>query len=123
MKTELRDLEFRACGVEAIEAEVVQKIEEELDEYLSTQATDSKTVIMQVKPHLLFKPELQLRNVAPDPNSQNRLLDRICCVRNGFTVPIGSKGTIVGIQKTNNSSLEVMYDVIFDRTFIGNHRV
>lgn len=122
LRTELSDIECRACGVEAIDTEVVQKIEEELDEYLSIQPTDSKPVIIQVQPHLLYKPGFHLRSVAPDPNSQNRLLDRICCVRSGFTVPIGAKGIIVGIQKANSSPLETMFDVVFDQPFIGNHR-
>ncbi|XP_014469638.1 PREDICTED: 5'-3' exoribonuclease 1 isoform X2 [Dinoponera quadriceps] len=119
LKTELSDIESRACGVEAVDTEVVRKIEEELEEYLNTQSTDSKTVIIQVQPHLLFKPGLHLRNVAPDSNTQNRLLDRICCVRNGFTVPIGAKGTVVGIQKANNNPLETMFDVVFDKPFLG----
>lgn len=120
LKTELHGIESRACGVEAIDTEIVQKIEEELEEYLKTEANDRKVVVMQVKPHLLFKPGLHLRNVAPDPNSQHRLLDRICCVRSGFTVPIGAKGTIIGIQKANTNLTEIMFDVLFDRPFIGN---
>ncbi|XP_032684890.1 5'-3' exoribonuclease 1 isoform X3 [Odontomachus brunneus] len=119
LKTELNNMESRTCGVEAIDTEIVQKLEDELEEYLKTSANDSKTVIMQVKPHLLFKPELHLRNMAPDTNSQHRLLDRICCVRNGFTVPIGAKGTIIGMQKANNNPAETMFDVLFDRPFMG----
>ncbi|XP_011151267.1 5'-3' exoribonuclease 1 isoform X2 [Harpegnathos saltator] len=123
LKMELRDIESRACGIEAVDTEVVQQMEEELKQYLNTQSANSKTVTMQVKPHLLFKPELHFRNmVPPDPHALHRLLDRIRCVRRGFTVPIGAKGTIIGIQKAN-IQVDTMFDVLFDQPFIGGFSI
>lgn len=122
LKAELRGIESRTCGAEVIEPEVVQQIEQEIQEYLQTQDTNTKTVFMQVKPPLLFKPGLHSRNIVPDPNTQTRLLDRIRCVRIGFTVPLGVKGTIIGIQRASNP-MDTMYDVLFDQSFMGNHRV
>lgn len=102
--------------MDIVETELVKQIEEEIEEYLKIQNT--KVVYIQVKPQLLFKPGLHLRNVPPDPNSQNRLFDRIRCVRNGFSVPLGAKGTIIGIRKANNPA-DIMYDVLFDQPFMG----
>lgn len=102
--------------MDIVEVELVKQIEQEIEEYLKTQNT--KLVFIQVKPHLLFKPGLHLRSVPPDPSSQNRLFDRICCIRSGFSVPLGAKGTIIGIRKANNPA-DIMYDVLFDQPFIG----
>ncbi|XP_012226430.1 5'-3' exoribonuclease 1 [Linepithema humile] len=119
LKVELQGIESRACGMDVVEAELVKTIEQEVEKYLKTRDTKGKAVFLQVQPDLLFKPGLHpLRNVPPDPNSQNRLFDRICCVKIGFTVPIGAKGTIIGVQKATNPQ-DVMYDVLFDQPFMG----
>jgi len=122
LKTELHGLESRACGMEIVEPDLVKQIEEEVEECLKTEATTSKTVFLQVKPQLLYKSGLHLRSVPPDPNSQNRLFDRIRCVRSGFSVPLGAKGTIIGIRKGNNP-IDSMYDVLFDKPFIGEEHI
>ncbi|KYM94136.1 PREDICTED: 5'-3' exoribonuclease 1 [Cyphomyrmex costatus] len=118
LKMELNGLESRTCGMDVIEPYLIKQIEEEVEKYLETEETMAKTVFMQVKPQLLYKPDLHLRNVSPDPNSQNRLFDRIRCVRNGFSVPLGAKGTITGVRNGSNSN-DTMYDVLFDKPFIG----
>ncbi|XP_011642826.1 5'-3' exoribonuclease 1 [Pogonomyrmex barbatus] len=117
LKTELHDMESRPCGMEVIETDLIKQIEEETEEHLKISET-AKVVFMQVKPQLLYKPGLHMRSVPPDPNSQNRLFDRIRCVRSGFSVPLGEKGTIIGIRKGNNPA-DTMYDVLFDKPFIG----
>lgn len=107
--------------MDVVEAELVKEIEQEVEKYLKTQdIKDKAKVYLQVKPNLLFKPGLHpLRSVPPDLDSQNRLFDRICCVKIGFTVPIGAKGTIIGIRKAINPQ-DIMYDVLFDQPFMGN---
>ncbi|XP_020295073.1 5'-3' exoribonuclease 1 isoform X2 [Pseudomyrmex gracilis] len=116
LKEELRGMESRTCGMDALEPDLVKEIEEEVNKYLKSEDSKPKIMFMQVKPQLLFKPGLHLPNVPPDPNSQNRLFDRICCVRNDFTVPLGTKGTIIG---TRNNATDTVYDVLFDKPFIG----
>lgn len=118
LKTELQSLESRACGMDVIETDIIKQIEEEVEKCLKTEETTAKTVFLQVKPQLLYKPGLNLRSVPPDPNSQNRLFDRIRCVRSGFSVPIGTKGTVIGIRKGSNP-IDTMYDVLFDEPFMG----
>jgi hypothetical protein len=51
---------------------------------------------VHVKPHLLFKPNLSKGGSMPDPDATFRLFDRVVNVRQGFSVPLGLKGTITG---------------------------
>lgn len=118
LKTELQSLESRACGMDVVETDIIKQIEEEIEKCCEIEETTAKTVFLQVKPQLLYKPGLNLRSVPPDPNSQNRLFDRIRCVRSGFSVPLGAKGTIIGVRKGSNP-IDTMYDVLFDRPFMG----
>ncbi|KAF7403530.1 hypothetical protein HZH68_006324 [Vespula germanica] len=113
-----RGVESRACGANILEADIVQKLEKEVDRYYEMYNDSNKVVVMQVKPQLLFKPELYSRQLPPDPKSHTKLFDRIVCIRGSFTVPIGYKGTIIGIQKTK-AIIESVYDVLFDKSFLG----
>ncbi|KAF7400707.1 hypothetical protein HZH66_005891 [Vespula vulgaris] len=113
-----RGVESRACGANILEADIVQKLEKEVDRYYEMYNDTNKVVVMQVKPQLLFKPELYSRQLPPDPKSHTKLFDRIVCIRGSFTVPIGYKGTIIGIQKTK-AIIESVYDVLFDKSFLG----
>lgn len=53
-----------------------------------------------------------------DPNAEHKLLDRIICVRENLTVPIGSRGTLIGIQKKMDK-WQYVYEVLFDKPFKG----
>ena len=59
--------------------------------------------------------------LAPDPLSTTKLFDRIVNVREGFTVPLGLKGTVIGVHKSASSlkTEDEMYDVVFDKVFAG----
>ncbi|XP_029050758.1 5'-3' exoribonuclease 1 [Osmia bicornis bicornis] len=117
LKEQLQGVENRACGVEALDPSIVKTIEETIDPFLKAQKNiKHKPVVMNVKPHLLFKPDLHLRKIPPDPKAETFLLDRICCIKENFTVPLGYKGTVIGIQKMENF-IDTMYDVVFDKTF------
>ncbi|XP_043500398.1 5'-3' exoribonuclease 1 [Polistes fuscatus] len=112
-----RGVESRPCGVNVLESEIVQKIEQEVDKYYRVYNRSNK-IVMQVKPQLLFIPELYSRQLPPDPKCHTRLLDRIVCVRGSFTVPVGYKGTIIGIQEAK-VAIDSVYDVLFDKSFLG----
>jgi hypothetical protein len=47
-------VERHVCGSEILEAELVQAVEKEVDDF-QQHGCRGKTVIMQVKPHLLYK--------------------------------------------------------------------
>ncbi|TKS80349.1 5'-3' exoribonuclease 1 [Collichthys lucidus] len=78
----------------------------------------TKKVRVTVKPHLLFRPLEQQQGVVPDPDSEYRLFDRVVNIRESFTVPLGLRGTIVGIKGAEREA-EVLYEVLFDDEFAG----
>ncbi len=53
---------------------------------------------MAVRPHLLYRPLHYLGNLIPDPEAEHELFDRVINVREGFSVPLGLRGVIIGIQ-------------------------
>ncbi|KAG7262043.1 hypothetical protein CRUP_015991 [Coryphaenoides rupestris] len=78
----------------------------------------SKKVRVTVRPHLLFRPLEQQQGVVPDPDAEYQLFDRVVNIRDGFTVPLGLRGTLVGIQGADREA-EVLYEVVFDEEFVG----
>ncbi|XP_051172121.1 5'-3' exoribonuclease 1 isoform X3 [Leptopilina boulardi] len=115
---ETLNIESRTCGTESLDSEIVLSIENKVDSCLETIEKTYKTVFMQVKPHLLFKPSLNPGHFAPDGKAYHKVFDRIITVRESFTVPLGFKGTIVGIQKGENL-MDNTYETIFDKPFVG----
>ncbi len=77
-----------------------------------------KPLVMQVRPHLLYKPDLLSGSSAPDPSANYQLLDRVVNVRQGYSVPLGLRGTVIGI-KNASKVLDVVYEILFDQEFAG----
>lgn len=75
-------------------------------------------MVMQVRPHLLYKPDLALGSTCPDLSTVSDLYDRVVNVRQGFCVPVGMRGTIIGI-KNGQKMMDVVYEVLFDKPFSG----
>jgi len=44
---------------------------------------------------------------------------RVVNVRMGYTVPLGFRGTIIGIHLADGSEQDTMFDVLFDDEFLG----
>lgn len=53
----------------------------------------------------LFKPNLSKGGSMPDPDSNFQLFDRVVNVRQGFSVPLGLKGTITGNKSLSLESV------------------
>ncbi|XP_055845347.1 5'-3' exoribonuclease 1 [Episyrphus balteatus] len=81
------------CGTKTLEKEAVEKIIESIEK-LKTQPV--KTVKLQVKPHLLMKPDVNIPEQYK-PKASIRLFDRVVVVRTTYLVPIGSRGTVIGV--------------------------
>lgn len=64
-----------------------------------------------------MKGELHIGNLPPDPETTYELCDRIVNVREGHSVPLGAKGTIIGIRAVDDN--DKLYDVVFDDAFMG----
>nr|XP_046264541.1 5'-3' exoribonuclease 1 isoform X2 [Scatophagus argus] len=105
-----------SCELQVLDAAIVEKIEEAVDKVKVKKGT--KKVRVTVKPHLLFRPLEQQQGVVPDPDAEYRLFDRVVNIRESFTVPLGLRGTIIGIKGADREA-EVLYEVLFDEEFAG----
>uniref|UniRef100_A0A672LHX9 5'-3' exoribonuclease 1 n=1 Tax=Sinocyclocheilus grahami TaxID=75366 RepID=A0A672LHX9_SINGR len=102
-----------SCDLQILDTGIVEKIEEELEK------TKMNTKVrVTVKPHLLFRPLEQQHGVVPDPDAEYHLFDRVVNVRESFSVPLGLRGTIIGIKGAEREA-EVLYEVLFDEEFAG----
>ena len=114
------NIEARSCNSVGVDGEVLEKIKNVIDRHVMNQESNTgNTVIMQVKPHLLFKPGLNSGNLPPDQKAQHKLFDRIISIKENFAVPLGYKGTIVNMHKCDEDT-DFTYDIFFDREFTAN---
>ncbi|CAJ1071465.1 '-3' exoribonuclease 1 isoform X1 [Xyrichtys novacula] len=105
-----------SCDLQVLDSAIVEKIEEAVEKTKVKRST--KKVRVTVKPHLLFRPLEQQQGVVPDPDAEYRLFDRVVNTRESFTVPLGLRGTIIGIKGAEREA-EVLYEVLFDEEFAG----
>ncbi|XP_051553085.1 5'-3' exoribonuclease 1 [Myxocyprinus asiaticus] len=105
-----------SCDLQILDAGIVEKIEEELEKTKAKKM--NKKVRVTVKPHLLFRPLEQQHGVVPDPEAEYHLFDRVINVRESFSVPLGLRGTVIGIKGAEREA-EVLYEVLFDEEFAG----
>uniref|UniRef100_A0A671M5A8 5'-3' exoribonuclease 1 n=1 Tax=Sinocyclocheilus anshuiensis TaxID=1608454 RepID=A0A671M5A8_9TELE len=103
-----------SCDLQILDTGIVEKIEEELEKTKAKKM--NKKVWVTVKPHLLFRPLEQQHGVVPDPDAEYHLFDRVVNVRESFSVPLGLRGTIIGIKGAEHEA-EVLYEVLFDEEF------
>uniref|UniRef100_A0A672GG90 5'-3' exoribonuclease 1 n=1 Tax=Salarias fasciatus TaxID=181472 RepID=A0A672GG90_SALFA len=85
-----------SCDLQVLDAVIVERIEELVEK--AKVKKSSKKVRVTVKPHLLFRPLEQQQGVVPDPEADYRLFDRVVNIRESFTVPLGLRGTVIGIK-------------------------
>lgn len=85
-----------------------------------------RIVKLQLKPHLLYKPNLNDINVLPDTSATFELFDRVVIVRDQYPVPLGLKGTIISVlprfdpnpvRQENINAVDHIYEVLFDQPF------
>ena len=77
-----------------------------------------KSVKVRVRPHLLFRSSEHLGDILPDSDASFELFDRVVNVKMNAAVPFGLRGTVTGIHRGDESS-DVMYEVVFDDSFLG----
>ena len=56
--------------------------------------------------------------VIPDSSTEYRLYDRVVNIRQGYAVPFGLRGTVVGIHPAE-VEVNTVYEVVFDESFMG----
>ena len=77
------------------------------------QKNELKVVKVKVKPQALFRPVQQFGKLAPDPNTEFLLLDRVVNVQNGITVPLGLRGTVIGLHEGLCFKSEIICHPVF----------
>ncbi|XP_023298074.2 5'-3' exoribonuclease 1 [Lucilia cuprina] len=109
-----------ACGSKTMEKESVEKILEAIEQLKTLPV---KTVKLQVKPHLLLKPDVSLPD-AYKAKKSIKLFDRVVIVKTTYMVPLGYKGTVVGIYPVSDpnpvrlecvKAVDNFYEVLFDK--------
>lgn len=105
-----------SCDLHILDAAIVEKIEEEVEK--CKQRKSNKKVRVTVKPHLLYRPLEQQHGVIPDRDAEFRLFDRVVNVRESFSVPVGLRGTVIGIKGASREA-DVLFEVLFDEEFPG----
>ncbi|XP_045143411.1 5'-3' exoribonuclease 1 isoform X1 [Echinops telfairi] len=105
-----------SCDLQILDAAIVEKIEEEIEK--CKQRKNNKKVRVTVKPHLLYRPLEQQHGVIPDRDAEFHLFDRVVNVRENFSVPVGLRGTIIGIKGANREA-DILFEVLFDEEFPG----
>ncbi|XP_077990094.1 5'-3' exoribonuclease 1-like [Glandiceps talaboti] len=103
-------------GYKSLDDTVVKAIVQEIEKL--KECKQKRKLKMSVKPYLLFRPLNQQGHSMPDSNADYELFDRVINIREGYSVPLGLKGVVVGII-TADRPADVLYDVIFDSEFEG----
>ncbi|XP_065061196.1 5'-3' exoribonuclease 1-like [Rhopilema esculentum] len=127
--TFLKSLAFRnteavKCGSKYLDEKIICAIGDAVEEAKSLRH-QTKCVKVKVKPFVLFKPTADFGDLVPDPTTDYYLFDRVVNVRDDGAVPMGYRGTIVGVHeieenKTSSDSPSVLkYEVLFDQPFLG----
>ena len=101
-------------GTQTLEESIIK----ELEAATSSRSGAAKEVVMQVKPHLIYLPNHLAGCALVEPGTVFCLYDRVVNVREGFSVPLGLRGTVIRIQKGARVEDNV-YDVLFDEVFTG----
>lgn len=74
---------------------------------------NTKTKIVSLEPRNLFRSSESLGMCEPEIGTVFELLDRVVNVRPGTGVPIGTRGTVVGIMH-GATPLDAYYEILFD---------
>lgn len=99
---------------------------------LGQQKKPVRVITLQIKPHLLYKPNLNDINVTPDRDADFQLFDRVIISRDNYTVPLGMRGTIISIlpkvdpnpvRQENINAVDYIFEVLFDSSFERGNQI
>ena len=66
---------------------------------------------------MLFRPTEQFGKLSPDQETVFFLFDRVVNVQNGSVVPVGMRGSVIGIHEGTTKYYEVLLTVDFIEVF------
>lgn len=103
-------------GAMLLDEGVIKAIEETINRAKDTEPPQE--VLLDVQPKHLYQPGLQYGWVPPDPKAAYQLFDRVVNVRENIAVPVGYRGTVIGLLPLENNEPQ-MCEVVFDEPFAG----
>ncbi|KFM72724.1 5'-3' exoribonuclease 1, partial [Stegodyphus mimosarum] len=108
--------ERQECGMKKLDVGIVFAIEQWVQTGMKSEEVYHMKKFM--KPHQLYSPFLNKGVSLPDPTVTFELFDRVVNVSHSSSVPLGLKGTIIGIRSAEKES-DFMYEILFDKDFFG----
>ncbi|CAF0945347.1 unnamed protein product, partial [Didymodactylos carnosus] len=99
-----------------LDTPVIEEINSMVTSFYAKQTNNrrhSSSGVSRIETSRLFKPCEYLGLCDPDPQTSFFLHDRVVVVRLGAGVPIGSRGTVIGIMP-GRTHLDTYYEILFD---------
>ncbi|XP_031621171.1 5'-3' exoribonuclease 1 [Contarinia nasturtii] len=118
-----RTIARQPCGTQCLSRQAIDQVAKIID---NLRNEPIRKVSLQVKPHLLYKPNLNDIKVLPDPSATFELFDRVVIARDQYSVPLGLRGTIISILPRNDPNpirqeninvVDYIYEILFDEPF------
>ncbi|XP_053673274.1 5'-3' exoribonuclease 1 [Anopheles nili] len=115
--------ERRSCGIIMLDEKAIETLVDIIDGYRDTHKPKVQT--MFVDPKELYRPGMKQANVI-DPAATFELLDRVTVVKETENVPVGARGTIVGIHRVTDpnpvrreaiTQADKYFEILFDQPF------
>ncbi|XP_058058704.1 5'-3' exoribonuclease 1 [Anopheles bellator] len=116
--------ERRSCGIDLVEPKAIERLVQLIDGY-GVKEKNQKVRTMLVHPKDLLRPGMRKAKTL-DPNAVFELLDRVVVVQNTEDVPLGQRGSIIGIHRVSDPNpvrreaigqLDTWFEVLFDHPF------
>uniref|UniRef100_A0A182TY25 5'-3' exoribonuclease 1 n=1 Tax=Anopheles melas TaxID=34690 RepID=A0A182TY25_9DIPT len=115
--------ERRSCGIILLEEKAIEALAETIEKYHTLHQPKVQT--MFVDPKELYRPGMKNAKMI-DPSAHFELLDRIIVVQEKEDVPVGARGTIIGIHRVSDPNPvrreaigqeDTNFEVLFDKPF------
>ncbi|CAD5122205.1 DgyrCDS10650 [Dimorphilus gyrociliatus] len=106
------------CGSEVLNDEDISALETTIAE-TNFQVMKEELTLQSSQ---IFRPSHLRGSEPPDPRAEYFIFDRVINVREGYTVPLGLTGTIVGIYVSSKVQ-DTIYEVLFDEQFVGSFNI
>uniref|UniRef100_A0A5S6R185 5'-3' exoribonuclease 1 n=1 Tax=Trichuris muris TaxID=70415 RepID=A0A5S6R185_TRIMR len=114
-------LKWQPCGTTFIKNESIPDIERavrKMKKELMSTGSGKEMLVVDMKTEDIHCPIAVLGNWKPSSHKDHRLLDRVVCVRPGYSVPLGLCGTIIQLPPADLLDTTDML-VLFDEEFVG----
>uniref|UniRef100_A0A182W3A0 5'-3' exoribonuclease 1 n=1 Tax=Anopheles minimus TaxID=112268 RepID=A0A182W3A0_9DIPT len=115
--------ERRSCGIMSLEQNAIEKLTDIIAKYGEMHRPKVQTMFIHAKD--LYRPGMKNAKVI-DPSASFELLDRVIVVQDKEDVPVGARGTIIGIHRVSDPNPvrreaigqeDINLEVLFDKPF------